>query len=224
VRLKRIFDLEARTIAEDFFKRVGWIPRSSGLPVTAIEIVALRAGYPVSTIAGLKANCDSYGTGFFNLQKNRYEILIDENSYENWQISAQFTIAEELGHLLAHWDYIKDFHTLAQRIAFETELDQNTFQIFEKQAKNVGSALLLPSQHFDPYIFNWAAQADLAKQYFPDAADLALHISQELSPKLDVSQQVVERALKRAAPTKLVDEIVTKLNLKLGRATLPPAK
>lgn len=218
MKLDFIGDIQARAIAEDFFSRVGWKGMGNA-PVTDVETIALRAGYPTSTIPNLKSVCDSYGTGFWNIQKQCYEILIDEDSYERWYKSAQFTIAEELGHLLVHRDYLKDIKSLEARVTFEGSLDENTFFIFEKQAKNVASALLLPSARFDPYVLTWSVEHKdtLLKNYFPNENDLALHISQELSPKLNLSQQIVQRALKRAVPVTIASLIVSTIGINLGR-------
>ena len=98
------------------------------------------------------------GTVFKKLPEGRLEILVDARHYEHDLLSAPFTIAEELGHILIHAEFFEDIKSAEDRIAFEDTLNEQTRRLFEMQAKKVASALLLPSSLYDPFVMGWCRE------------------------------------------------------------------
>jgi hypothetical protein len=216
MNIQPISEGEAQKIAEDFIQKQGWLARTSGLPVTDVETMALRAGYQVTTMPGLGRICSTWGVGYYNVPEARYMILIDEDSYANHYQSAQFTIAEELGHYLAHFPLIKNIKSLLERINFEKSLANTPAHlIIESQAKKVASSLLLPAKYFDPYSIGFFAQhlSSLRGSSFPSEAKVAERIATDLAPALTLSQEITERALLRKLPNTVTSVIIQKFGL-----------
>jgi len=219
MNIPTINDADARGTAEAFFTRNDWVPRITGLPVTDVETMAMRVRYHVSTMKGLAKVCGSWGLGYYNVPEQRYLILIDEDSYAKKYESAQFTIAEELAHKLIHWEHIKNIKSLKERINFQLSLGPQSSAILESQAKKVASALLLPAQKFEEWVLGHCSDNSdgLKAERYPAETQLASKLSIEIAPKLQLSQDIVFRALLRNSPDATVFKVISELNLQVGK-------
>ncbi len=208
--------LKCQEVAEGFLTEHGFIQKKR-LPVE-VEILAQRAGIRVHVIPGIYARYGVKGIAYKKLDEKRFEILVDDRHYEYEEQSAPFTIAEELGHILIHAELFDSINSVGERIKFEAELDEQTRQHFEMQAKRIGSYLLLPSNLFNPFVLTWCEEniEKIKKDNPANEDDLAYFISSRLQLRINLSRMIIERALlKRWTPTRLIDEIITKFEIPL---------
>jgi hypothetical protein len=214
IRLARIFDPEAKAIADELLDKYGYLRRNR-IPVD-VELLAAKLGVFVEPMEGLRSRFDMYGTLYQRLAAGKFSIVVDARHYESHPIKAPFTIAEELSHLLVHKDLFAEVRTIEDRIEFEESLDESTRRIFEAQAKKVANALLLPSSIFDPRVLEWCRTnaAEIKSDNPANENDLAEFISRKLEPVFGLSQFVIQRALTRRAPTPIIQEIRKELGIK----------
>lgn len=213
----------ARQKAEDFLDAHGWIYKRP--PVVNVETVGQVAGIHTSTIHDLKQACDTLGTGFRNLETGAYEILVDDFHYNDRYHTAQFTIAEEIGHYIVHRNIVDSFNSLEARIEYEEQLSQEEYQEFEGEAKAFGYALLLPQKDFDPFIKAWVGTnlQEVIGWGSYNEGDLAYEMATTVGRKLNVSVSAVRKALTRRAPNKLIAELVSMYKIPL-QSNIPPNK
>jgi Zn-dependent peptidase ImmA (M78 family) len=207
MHLPYLSDQGAKEVADGILEAHNYLKRGK-LPVN-VEALALRIGYPPSGIPGLHARFDLYGTGYFDPDTGKYDILIDSDHYQREDWSSPFTIAEELGHFLLHKQYLVNIHSIEDRITFEENLPESTRRKFERQAKMVGSALLLPHDLFKPYVLKWAEEhaARIRDDRPYDEADFTSFVAEGLARRLGVSRWICERALHRSLPGPLIHEL-----------------
>jgi hypothetical protein len=209
---------EAKTIAEKFLVLHGIVFQSNAairLPVN-VELLAVRAGYPVSTIDGIRSEFDLRGMVYKNIQSNTLEIIIDSYHYQEEEYSSSFTIAEELAHILTHKVIFEQIHSIEDRIQLDSVLLESTRRLIEMQAKRIGSELLLPDFLFRPYMLKWYAsnQKKVEGDRPIDKNDLLTFISNEVSRRLGSSEHIIKRALERNNPTSIIDELITTFQIK----------
>jgi Zn-dependent peptidase ImmA (M78 family) len=207
--------VHCREIAETFLDSHGWLTLPN-IPVINIEIVSQRARIPINIIDDLQL-FGLYGIGFKNLKENRIEIFIDANHYTMSNKSAQFTIAEEVGHSIIHSSIFEGINSIEDRMKYENSLNEETHQIFERAAKRVGSELLLPCKIFNPFVLDWCKKhiANLQKISPNDEKELSEYIAEKLSPEFDLSNFIINKALNRWNPKRLIDELIFELNIEL---------
>jgi Zn-dependent peptidase ImmA (M78 family) len=215
MKLEFYDDERCKRVANAFLESHGFLAKQK-LPVN-VELLALKSGHPVSTIEGLRSNFDMKGTVFRNLTRDRFEILLDARHYEQDELSAPFTIAEELGHILIHSGVMKQIETPEDRIDFEETLSEQTRRIFEMQAKKVGSALLLPSDLYDPIIMKWVEENldTILKDNPYDEQDLSEFIATNIQKRVRLSVPILHRAMHRRTPIPLIHTIVENHGIKL---------
>jgi Zn-dependent peptidase ImmA (M78 family) len=199
--------VQCRVVADAFLVKTGAMKRGK-LPVD-VETAAQRYGIRVHVISGISQKHGTKAVAFKKMPEDRFEILVDQYHYENNELSAAFSIAEVIGHILIHSDIFGTIRTPEERVTFEQELSGEDFQRLEMQAKRVASNLLLPSELLDPYVLNWAQEhiQQILSDRPANEKDLADFMASKLGPKLEVSKQIVQRGLERWTPEPLVARV-----------------
>ena len=223
MRLPYYNDPECKKVADGLLNRHGYLKRGR-LPVN-VEMLAERSGHPVRAFDGLRVAFDLMGTVYKKLPEGRLEILVDARHYEYDVLSAPFTIAEELGHILIHAEFFEGINSAEDRIAFEDTMNEQTHRLFEMQAKKVASALLLPASLYDPFVLEWCREnIDMIRKDNPmDEQDLSRFIAFNLHKKLSLSVPIIQRAMHRRTPSPLIHEVINQFDIKLLK-NLPPQK
>lgn len=220
--LPRIGFNEGKEIAENFLKKNNfWGKR---LP-TNIEILALKTNHPVVPLSDLRNRFDCKGTAWFNKKEDRLEIYIDFDHYQNQNKSSQFTIAEELAHIIVHAQIFEQVENLDDRLALDHNTTESTHRVIEKQAKHIASELLLPTDLFNPFVDEWLGYnlKDILSERPANESDLISIISRRLGDKLELSHYIIERALTRQFDKILISELAKKHKIKYLE-DIPPKK
>lgn len=200
-RLPRIDFQESKEISETFLRANKFLDDNSNfskLPINS-ELLAIQSGHPIEILSDLRRNFDTKGTAFYNSNNKRFEIYIDSDHYMYEPKSSQFTIAEELGHIILHSFLFENISSPDERIEFDQYISDPLFRIIEKQAKSVASELLLPSILFDAFIDNWfEKKIQLIKDERPaNENDLLNFIGFKIGDKLNLSDMIIKRAMLR---------------------------
>jgi hypothetical protein len=211
--LERITPDKSKEIAEGFLKANGFWGKN--LPMQ-IEILALKTNHPVEFIPELRTRFDCKGTAWFNKTRNRLEIYIDSDHYQSEYNSCQFTIAEELAHIMLHASIFNQVETPTDRLELDTNTKESTHIIIEKQAKQVASELLLPTDMFYPYICDWVKHnLDAIKKDRPaNEADFIRFVSEKVGDKLGLNDIVIRRALLRQFDEMIIPKLIKEHGIK----------
>ena len=211
--LPRIYFDKSKEISEDYLKSKDfWGKR---LP-TNVEILAIKSGHPVEMFQDLYKTFGCKGTAWFNKQNNRFEIYIDNDHYLYQSKSSQFTIAEELSHIIIHSEIFKQVVTPEDRLILDQNTQESTHRVIEKQAKQVASELLLPTSNFYSYITEWFKSnlVNIVADRPANELDLTTFISRQISLKLGLSTIIIERALVREFDEMLIPKLVNQFEIK----------
>jgi hypothetical protein len=150
--VKKLTYREYQEIADSFLKSVG-IGKNSRFPFE-IDLLADKAGYNIIPISNMKRDFGVKGV-VIRRKAGGFDIGIDERHYMNDDMYFPFTIAEELGHILAHPSIYQDIHSVEDSIRVLCDADEEDYRRLEQQARNVGSNILLPSFLFDNFILDY---------------------------------------------------------------------
>jgi hypothetical protein len=208
-------DPEAKALADGILAQHGLLQREK-LTVN-VEILALQMGYPIEPIDGLRSRFDLLGTGYRDLERNKTVIVIDSAHYLKESKSSQFTVAEELAHLLIHGNIFDAFTCIEDRIEYESTLSEDDRQILELQAKKLASALLLPGSLYDPQVLSWCrGNLDSIRRSNPlNEKDLSEYIARQLVSTYGLSTWILDRAMQRPTPEMLVHRIIKEFDITL---------
>ncbi len=205
-RIKHLTYEEYQSLANSFLESIG-INQHSQFPFE-IDFIADKAGYKIKPIPNLKRDFGVKGC-VLKFTGSIFQIAIDDQHYMDDEFYYPFTIAEELGHILAH-DYIyENINSLKEAIDFHSTLSEEEYKRMEQQARNVGSNILISSFLFKPFLIDFCEQQDeeIRKNQFPSKEDLADFIAIKISPVLKLSKYVLYYALQRY-PDRTIDNVV----------------
>lgn len=194
--IDKITPEECRDKAETILKDAGFW--SNKIPVK-IELLANSLGYNVNTLQGLREHLDSKGLVLFNVEPKKFEIIIDDYHYNNDTESYQFTLAEEISHIILHSKLFQQIKTLDDRLKLDEDITESTHRYIEKQAKSLASELLLPSNKFYPFATDWIKNnlEIIVNEKPSDQDDFASIIARKLKNDLGLSEFIIKRALLR---------------------------
>ena len=211
--LPRMSSDEFKEIAEKFLKQNNFFRNI--VPVN-VEILAFNTEHPVETFQELRNEFDCKGTAWFNKEKDRFEIYIDSYHYQYQIKSSQFTIAEELAHIIIHADIFKQIESPEDRLSLDKNTSESTHQVIEKQAKQLASELLLPTAIFYPYATDWIKinLKNILAERPANERDLLNYINKRIGDKLDLSEFIINRALTRRFDEPLIPKLVQELGIK----------
>lgn len=181
-----------------------------------VEILAIKCGHPVETIPDLRNKFGCKGTAWYNKEKNRFEIYIDSYHYQYQGGSSQFTIAEELAHIIIHAEIFKQVESAKDRLALDKNTTESTHMVIEKQAKQVASELLLPTSFFYTYAREWITinLQNIIADRPANESDLLNYIGKKLGDKLGLSGMIIIKALTRQFKEPLIPKLVKELGIK----------
>ena len=205
-RIKYLKYDEYQTLAHSFLKSVD-VNSNSQFPFE-IDLLADKAGYKIKPVSNLKKDLGVKGC-VLKFAGGIFQIAIDDKHYMDDEFYYPVTIAEELGHILAH-DYIyENINSLKEAIDFHSTLNEQEYRMMEQQARNVGSNILIPSFLLKSFLIGFCKKQDkkIRRNKFDSKEDLAEFIAYKISPILKISKNVVFYALKRY-PDRAIDTVV----------------
>lgn len=199
------------TISNSFLNKFGYIAKGI-LPID-VETLSNIAGYNVNVFHNI-SQFGIKGTAFKNNEQNKFEIIIDSWHYENDEFSYPFTIAEELAHIILHSDIFENVNNIEDRMSYESDTDEETYQVLEMEAKRLANLFLLPPVLFNPFVIDYVDKNIdlLKKENILNENDLVKTISKRLSPILSLSHFIIEKALLRYTPDKLSEVLNSKFS------------
>jgi Zn-dependent peptidase ImmA (M78 family) len=210
-KIKYIKYAEYREIAHAFLKNVG-IDKNNRFPLD-LDILIDKAGYRIEAITNLKKDFGVKGC-VIKRKGGTFIIGIDSHHYMNEDKYYPFTLAEELGHILAHGYLYEEINSLEDAIALLCHVSDSDYRMMEQQARNVGSNILLPSFLFDPFVLDYYHQhvAEIKKERFYDKWDFADYLAERISKNINISKQpIFYSILKRYPEPLLIDRIVDEI-------------
>ena len=148
-----------------------------------------------------------------------FDIVIDEDHWFSDDFYYQFTLAEELAHLLVHTDLYKDAKSVCDIFKIQQRLSSDEYSMIEQQARNIASYILFPRTSMTKYLLDWAELNHRQKSLgrFKTKTELGEYIINALSPKLETSTQVLKLTLlKRFPEPLLIDSIIQHLSLEVS--------
>ncbi len=214
-RIKKISYRNYREIAYSFLKNVG-VDRNSEFPFE-IDLLADKAGYCLKPIPELKRDFGVKGV-VIKKRGGGFEIGIDERHYMDDEMYFPFTIAEELGHILAHPYIYDEVRTVEDAIKVLCEINESDYRQMEQQARNVGSNILLPSFLFEVYVLDYCKNKgdEIRRKIFSEKEELAVFIAEGVLRKINISKWPIFYAiLKRYPEPLLIDKIIDHFGLDL---------
>ena len=207
-RIKRLTYRDYREIAYSFLKSVG-INRNSKFPFE-VDLLADKAGYSVIPIPYLKKDFGVKGV-VIKKRGGSFDIGIDENHYMNEEMYFPFTIAEELGHILAHPYIYQEVNSVEDSIKVLCDIGDIDYKRMEQQARNIGSNILLPALLFDDYVLNYCREngKEIRSKTFLVKDELADYIAEKISRIINISKFPLFYAILRRYPEPLlIDKII----------------
>lgn len=210
-RIKYIKFTEYREIAHAFLKIVG-IDKSSPFPLE-LDLLIDKAGYRIEAITHLKKDFGVKGC-VIKRKGGTFIIGIDSDHYMNEEKYYPFTLAEEVGHILAHGYLYDEVNSLEDAVDLLCHIDDDDYRIMEQQARNVGSNILLPSFLFDPFVIDFCQKnkADLLKERFYDKWELSDYLADRISRRINISKQPIFFSISKRFPGPLlIDRIIDEI-------------
>lgn len=160
---------EVRRLSSDFLAR--YFP-SLSIPIP-IELIAERDfGIDIVPCPGLQSlrGIDAFMT------RDGTEIRIDAQVYLGGHHRHRFSIAEELGHLVLHFEKVPEFETFEEWLEFRSSLSLQTVNRAECQAKDFAGLVLVPPTQLRAY----------TQQKYREIAD---QWGAELTPRVATSEE-----------------------------------
>lgn len=213
IKLKSIPYREYHNIANQFLKQIGF-NNEKRLPLN-IEAIIEKAGYSIIPKKLLKREFGTYGIVVKKIAG--FDIFIDFDHYMDAEFYNQFTLAEELSHIILHSHYYNEITTIESAIILMNTLSQSEYDKMEQQARVLASCILLPANIFDNFVIEYIKNDlnSLQKENFFSKEDLADYIADKLSYKLSLSKYVISRVILSRYPNLLIDKILNSFGLEI---------
>ncbi len=189
---------QIREIAEKFRKDYFF---NYSIPVDIERIIELTMGIYIIPVKNLQHDCDMEGF----ISRDFISIYVDEALYtdDRYYKRVRFTIAHEIGHLVLHRSNIDMVRFLSddEWKTFRINLQDEPLRWFETQASEFAGRLLVPIDQL-VNAFKEARYEKIKKNTSWDAPkidddEMLSQISAKISPKFDVSAEVIERRLRK---------------------------
>jgi Zn-dependent peptidase ImmA (M78 family) len=197
---------EVRRIAEDYsekYKLGGLIP---------VDVERLVDNVLKINVIPFPSLYKSYDVNAF-ISNDFTKIYVDEHLYENYEHQYRFTLAHELGHMVLHGAFYKQFkiENLAAYVDFVSGISEDEYRLIETQANEFAGLFLIPAlplrTHFltesqDIIHFLSSRFKGLSRdKYLGQAAEL---IAQRLSPIFNVHYLPIQIRMERDKLTDLI--------------------
>jgi hypothetical protein len=197
---------EIRRMADDYASRRGF---GKDIPVDIDKLVDNILGINVIPFPSLFRSFEV--NAFISSDFSR--IYVDEYLYQNLEPQYRFTLAHELGHMVLHSGYYKQFKIdgLASYVKFVSGVGEDEYKLIETQANHFAGLFLVPAAALRE---NFSEQAkDIVRfissrykgqrrdNYLGTAVEL---IARKLSPIFNVHHQPIQIRIERDGLTKLI--------------------
>jgi Zn-dependent peptidase ImmA (M78 family) len=167
----------------------------------------------------LRINVIPFPSLYKNFEVNAFisndfgKVYVDEYLYSNLERQYRFTLAHELGHMVLHSAYYKQYKidSLASYVEFVSGIGEDDYKLIEAQANDFAGLFLVPAVALKE---NFREQAEgivrfissrfkgLSKdKYLGQAVEL---IAQKLSPIFNVHYLPIQIRIERDGLTKLI--------------------
>jgi Zn-dependent peptidase ImmA (M78 family) len=196
---------QIRDIAETF--RNDYIFNDS-IPVDIERIIESTMGITIIPVKSLQHDCDMEGF----ISRDFKSIYLDEDLYmdNRYYKRVRFTIAHEIGHLVLHRSNIDMVRFLSDDDwkGFRLNLQDDPLRWFETQASEFAGRLLVPIEKLIN-AFKEARIEIIKKNTSWDAPkiddeEMLYLIASSISPKFDVSAEVIEKRLRKENAMSLI--------------------
>ncbi len=207
---KKYTYVQLKDISENFLKKNNF---RNGIIPTDIEILIEKSGIIIEAIDDLRKDFSVKGLVAKDVRDDgRVKIFIDARHYEEDTFEYKFTLAEELAHILLHMDFYDGINDVEDYIRKYKSIDDYNYRIFEQQARNLASFLLLPETETNKYVIRFIDDnvEDYKPINFQSADDFSNRISILISRKLKLSHHVIYWTITKRYPNKIIDIIVDK--------------
>jgi len=210
MEFKKITYERYKEIAENFLEKHNF---RKGIIPTDIEMLIKKSGIVIVAFDGLKKDYSVKGLVAKDVKNDGpVKIFIDARHYEEDEFEYKFTLAEELGHILLHFDFYDRVHTVDDYIKISNSINDDDYRRFEQQARNIASFLLLPQKEFNEYVIGWIEKniEKLIGFNYESPENFSEIISRALSRDIVLSQHVISRTIINRYPERVIDIIVDK--------------
>lgn len=197
---------EVRSIAEEYTRQHGL---DKAIPVDVDRLVDNILGINVIPFPSLYK---SFEVNAF-ISNDFRRVYVDEYLYLNLEPQYRFTLAHELGHMVLHGSYYKQFKidSLASYVEFVSGIDEDEYKLIETQANDFAGLFLVPAaalkEHFCEQAegivrFISSRFKGLNKdKYLGQAVEL---IAQKLSPIFNVHYLPIQIRIERDGLAKMI--------------------
>ena len=197
---------EVRSIAEEYTRQHGL---GKAIPVDVDRLVDNILGINVIPFPSLYK---SFEVNAF-ISNDFRRVYVDEYLYLNLEPQYRFTLAHELGHMVLHGSYYKQFKidSLASYVEFVSGIDEDEYKLIETQANDFAGLFLVPAaalkEHFCEQAegivrFISSRFKGLNKdKYLGQAVEL---IAQKLSPIFNVHYLPIQIRIERDGLAKMI--------------------
>lgn len=210
--IPRISAEENKAKAEQILKDAGFW--GNKIPMQ-VELLANKMEFIVETFEGLQTRFDSKGFVFWNNNLKQFQIIIDNDHYNNDAESYLFTISEEISHIILHSDIFKQVESLEDRLKLDADIGESTHRYIEMQAKSLASEILLPTDLFYDYVSEWVKNnVKILKDEKPiNQDDFISILSRKLRTELGLSEIIIKRALVRDFGPMFIKDLTNKYKI-----------
>lgn len=165
------------------------------IPTPIEEIIDLQMDVSIIPVSGLKRQfgVDSY------LSHKAENIIIDQDTYDNNENRANFSLAHEISHALLHREFYiaNEIDTPSEILRFQLRLSDEDRKFMENQAYTFAAHILMPPDKFKAYISDIEAKEGSISIYtVTDAAVLIERIAE----RFGVSEQAAFKHTRRHSP------------------------
>jgi hypothetical protein len=190
---------EIRNIAEDYACRHGL---DKVIPVDVDKLVDNLLGIDIIPFPSLYR---SFEINAF-ISNDFRKVYIDEYLYLNLEPQYRFTLAHELGHMVLHGAYFKQFRidSIASYIEFVSGIGEDEYKLIETQANYFAGLFLVPAAVLKKYFLEQAGEIVRfissrykglkREKYLATAVEL---IAQKLSPIFKVHYLPIQIRIER---------------------------
>jgi len=205
------YELHAQRVINHFFTEPTSVPID-------IEMVINRLKIDIIPFKNLRNDFGAKGMIVRN-PSGGTDIVIDEDHWFSDDFYFQFTLAEELAHLIVHADLYKDAKSVGDVVRIQQKMSLDEYSMIEQQARNIASYILFPRVSITKYLLDWVEQNHGHKALYrlKTKKELSDYIIQDISPKLVTSAQVLSLTLlKRYPEPLLIDLVIQHLGLEIS--------
>jgi hypothetical protein len=141
------------------------------------------------------------------------KIYVDEYLYLNLEPQYRFTLAHELGHMVLHSEYFRQFKidNLTSYVDFVADVSEDEYKLIETQANHFAGLFLVPAAALREHFLEQAKdimrfissryKGQRRDNYLGTALEL---ISQKLSPIFNVHYHPIQIRIERDGLTELI--------------------